>query len=53
MSFHPELTQDTRVHAAWLQEVLDLDVRGAVKAYDRISKRSPRNPMAKTSSTIC
>ena len=33
----------TSVHEAWLQEVLDLDVKGAMKSYDRIQKTAPRN----------
>lgn len=32
-----------RVHEAWLRETLDLDVRGAVQAYDRVQKTAPRN----------
>lgn len=32
----------TAVHEAWLKEVLDLDVRGAAQAYDKIRKTAPR-----------
>lgn len=47
-----EPSLSTQVHEAWLKEALDLDVRGAMQAYDRIQKEAPRNQPLRWIATV-